>query len=146
MLKQEVNVRSRVYLFIAVGSLVVGALSQFVQGHRDSFLVGYFGEMYPFFFGVALLGALFVIVSKTRGTSLVGIVSYWTCMLMTAGAWAALCIVGIFANPVNWKNYSYYSYSDVFWLAFSNAAIVIASVYLAGLVIRELTKARGRRG
>ena len=64
--------------------------------------------------------------------------AYWVAVAGAVLGLLLLCLLAVFVNPINWKNFSEYTPADCIWAPASNAIIVLAAVALAVLMIREL--------
>jgi hypothetical protein len=134
--------KRHVYTGILLVALAAGVVALILHGFAPFSWVSYFTDMYPFFFGVSILAGLFLLVLRLPIQSLAGVVIYWMTVLGALAGCLVLCVLGLFVNPINWKNYSDYTSFDRVWSPISNIVIVIASIVLGVLMIRELRNIR----
>lgn len=137
-MKVDITMRRRLYTGIVFLSLVAGVFSFLLRGTDPFSWTSYFAEMYPFFFGIAVVAGLFQLVVRLPGTSLARTGLYWMSVVGTVSGCLVLCVLGLFTNPMNWKNYVDYTPFDRFCVPASNAIIVIVGITLAILMLWEL--------
>lgn len=143
--KNEQDSRFRLYVGVTFLSFTAGVLSLFLHGFMPFSWISYLCEMYPFFFGVSVLGGLFLLLLKLPRQSFASVAVYWVSAAITTLGCLLLCVLGLFVNPMNWKNYAAYTLSDCIWSPASNLLVVFVSVALAVLILRDLKRARKHR-
>jgi len=134
--------RRRIYAGILCFALVAGLASSLLHGFAPFSKLSYFTEMYPFFWGVAILDGIFLFILRLPQKSLAGVVLYWVAIAGTVIGCFVLCALGLFVNPLNWKNYTDYTVFDQVWAPASNILLVLASIALVVLMLRELRAVR----
>lgn len=134
--------RRRLYTVLLLVALTAGVASVLLHGLAPFSWVSYFTEMYPFFFGVSIMAGLFLLVLRSPVMSLAGFAVYWIAVGGAIVGCLVLCVLGLFANPINWKNYVEYTSFDRVWSPLSNSLVVVVSIMFAVLMVRELRSIR----